>query len=493
MFDQNAQPNAIPVAIFATAADAQNISALFDSLYPNQYAMIFKYTDFADSRSRQSVIDSDIKLVIVHQGVDGFTTSGLHEMATKQGTTPRVVVGIVTTEGDIYDVALQYDVVPFRPPVRKAIIDEIHRGYPQYLAEAIQRFSRRESIPERFDIPEEAMPHLMSMPGNVRQALQILTFWSSKGGVGKSTIAIEMARILADVAGRHVLLVDADVSRGYVGPRMGKRAEEAVFNNQNITNLAQTFMMNGNSLKGIENYIFRQPPIVKGSDSNLDIILGLKTMEQATLPCFLGDNGKQGETFIKALCQYAQNMGYEFLLFDIGPTVLTPVHRAAIEVASTMMVITTPVYPSIKPTVDGIETLEEEKIKSRSQMRLIINEWVEPERGIDLGFTESDYPEFSHVTLLGTLPAVHQKYIYPIVNHAQLITDWFVTSKDPPNELSDLIRGYLNLCESFSAGTRKAGAAKFENLKIAVTGGREGILGNKNKRSLFGGKKGGHQ
>ena len=93
MFDQNAKPNAIPVAIFATAADAQNISALFDSLYPNQYAMIFKYTDFADSRSRQSVIDSDIKLVIVHQGVDGFTTSGLHEMATKQGTTPRVEIG----------------------------------------------------------------------------------------------------------------------------------------------------------------------------------------------------------------------------------------------------------------------------------------------------------------------------------------------------------------------------------------------------------------
>jgi hypothetical protein len=157
------------------------------------------------------------------------------------------------------------------------------------------------------------------------------------------------------------------------------------------------------------------------------------------------------------------------------------------------MVITTPVYPSIKPTVDGIQTLEDENIKSRSQMRLIINEWVEPERGIDLGFTESDYPGFSHVTLLGTLPAVHQKYIYPIVNHAQLITDWFVTSKDPPNELSDLIRGYLNLCESFSAGTRKAGAAKFENLKIAVTGGREGILGNKNKKSLFGGKKGRQQ
>ncbi len=480
--------NKISVALFAPAEDANRIQQLFNGLFPGKYAFVFSFTDLSDRNARQSVIESPIPLVIVHQGVDNFTTKGLHFLTTQQGATPRVVAGIVTTQGDVYDVALEYDVIPFRLPLRRSIIEDIDSGFPDYLAESVKRFSDREALPEVLEVPDPSMPVLMSSPGNIRQALQVLTYWSSKGGVGKSTVALEMARVFAEISGRRVLFVDADSSRGYIAPRLGKDAEVMVNKNRNIVNCAQNFLMNGNKLKDVESFLYKCPPLVNGNtECNLHILLGMRSVGQSTMECFSGNNGQQGVEFIYALTRYAQNMGYEFLLFDVGPSITSPLHRAAIEATSTLYVVTTPLYPDLQPTVDGIEQMVAKNIKPRSQMRLVVNEWVEFELKEDQVFSRDTLADFTGLTIIGTLPSVHRKYIYPMVNRGEIFVDSFVNRKEPPEALNELMRGYLDLAEQFSKGTRQAARAKFTNFAKALKGGSEGIHGEQKKKGgLFG-------
>jgi len=477
----------INVAVFAPAADAAQIKNGFNSVSPGKYAVLIEHTDFSDSRARRQVIEAEIQLVVVHQGVQGFTLEGLRILANEQGKTPRVVAAFLVTEGNLLDIALEYNCVVYELPILESSIAKLHADFPTSIVQATKRFMERTQFPEMIDPDVVEWPNLLSVPGKTRQALQVLTVWGSKGGTGKSTLAMELSRMLSEFGDRKVLLVDADTSRGYIAPRLGQLGEREVARHHSIVNLAQVFYKTG-SLKDAPDYFFTMPKILDvHRSSSLEILFGLHSIEQASFPCFSDKDETQGQIFVNALVQWAQNMGYEFVIFDIGPSVLVHLHLGAIRAASSVLIVSDPLYPSIRPTADAIEKIVSNQFKSRERMSLVLNRWVDFDHARDEVFSDIAFAQHVGLTLISAIPSVHDKIMFPIVNRGEIVTDYFVKAKDPPEALNGWIVAYLGLAERFSMGIANTAEARFGNIKKALRSGREGIhgIGDKHKKKWF--------
>jgi MinD-like ATPase involved in chromosome partitioning or flagellar assembly len=463
----------IPVVLLAPAADARMIENAFQRVFPERYRVLATYADMSLRTVMEDVLSSSIQLVIVHQGVENFTTEGLQQLVFAPGKSARVVAALVQPLGDVFDAALHTQAVPYHLPFEDAILQQIDASFPTLLSEASQRMAGSVDMPEA--VPSVESPeHFQYMPGMIRQALQIFTLWGTKGGVGKSTIAMELARILSDIGGRKVLCVDADVSRGYIAPRLGEEAEAFMEMNRNIVNLATMFQRNNQTLPRVADFLYNVPPLAGKGRSNLDILFGLKEIEQGQYECFRGSKGEAGISFIKALNDYALRQGYEFLIYDIGTEIPNPLHYGALLSATTLIVVSTPLYPSIKPTLKGVNVIEGKGVKTRSAMRLVINEWTD---GLD--YDKIEFARFLGVPLLAALPYVSKGVLNPIVNHGRFILDAFLEMKDAPDDLKALVTGYLSIAEQFSPGIMSAGRQKYPRLKKSITAQRRGLFGRK--------------
>jgi Mrp family chromosome partitioning ATPase len=117
---------------------------------------------------------------------------------------------------------------------------------------------------------------------------QVIVAWSSKGGDGKSIVAAEMAWQLAQIAAHKTLLIDADMSRGYLAwalPRDAYRFAQR----RNITTIAQEYLVKTRlSPEMLQEHVYSLPDLTGQGASNLDILFGIASPE-ATLPAFSVD------------------------------------------------------------------------------------------------------------------------------------------------------------------------------------------------------------
>lgn len=462
----------IPVALLAPPSEASVIKHAFEALYPTKYSVVATYTDMSLNTTMQDIIASDIQLVFVHQAVQNFSIEGLRFLTQTAGKGARAVAVLVQPQGDVFDAVLHSLAVPYHLPFDENTLVKLDAVFPHLIKEAQQRREDPVSLPDDLAAEIAPLPGLVSQPGFIRQALQIFTLWGTKGGVGKSTIALELSRILADIAGRRVLLVDADVSRGYLAPRLGEKAETFMEMNRNIVNLATIFQRNHQVLPPMGDFLYNHPPLEGKGRSNLDILFGLKDIEQGQYECFRGNRGEAGMAFIKSINEFAMHQGYEFLVYDIGTEIPNPLHYAALLAATTLMVVTTPLYPSIKPTLKGINMLESKNVKTRSSMQLIINEWTD-----GLEYDKIEFARFLGIPLLAALPYVSRGLLNPMVNKGRFIFDSFLEMKEMPDDLKALVTGYLSIAEQFSPGVINVGRQKYPRLKQTITSQRRGIFG----------------
>ena len=124
---------------------------------------------------------------------------------------------------------------------------------------------------------------------------QTISVWSTKGGVGKSFLAREIAVALGVICDRRTLLVDADMNCG------DQHTYLRLSPNQNIWGLAKVFKTNGNTLTPamVQQYL---TPYA----ANLSVLLGAHDMAmtaQAEL------RGRQGEAYAEAPVGYAGRDG----------------------------------------------------------------------------------------------------------------------------------------------------------------------------------------
>ena len=462
--------------IIAPPAEAELIQTFLAQIAPDAYQVTALYQDMASQDAFDFVIESESVLVIIHQNADGFTVKGLQEYVTTPGQSARIVVAIVMGVGDVYDAALQTNAFVFKFPIRASIFEQIHHGFDELWGETTARMARGEVSAD--DVPEIAIDTLSSLPGVRRQVTQVLTAWSSKGGDGKSMLAMEIGYLQANLSGRSVLLIDADMSRGYIGSALGTELHQFA-EKRNIATMATVYANRG-SFPPIKEFVFNYPPAYgKGSQSQLDILPGIWNQDQANLPALAGDKGKAGQLFIRKLREHAQQK-YEFIIFDIGVLIPIHLHAEAIKQATTLLVISSPVVPAIEPTKKGLKQMAEyglvptgkEDLKAKA--RLVLNKYTP-----NCGFSKDDFPEYISLALLATIGAIDTGVMNRVVNGGKFYMEEFLTKGKDADALADMAKQLINLVEYFSPGTRGLVKQHYPQAAKALGLGRRGIFKSK--------------
>jgi pilus assembly protein CpaE len=204
------------------------------------------------------------------------------------------------------------------------------------------------------DDPDEAVPVYLG-------GTQIITFFAAKGGTGRTTLATEVAALLA-CKGRYrasptenaqplrVALIDFDLSSANVSARLG---------------LAQPTMLDYVSeLAGVGSDPDPRDYIVRHQPSGLDVFLGPSK-------CLSGDRSELvGIPQAARILSSLRADGYHFIVIDMGVSV-GDLETYLLEAATLIYCVVTPTAGSVQSLYRGVEVLR--RLGLGSKLRYVAN------------------------------------------------------------------------------------------------------------------------
>lgn len=224
---------------------------------------------------------------------------------------------------------------------------------------------------------------------------QTIAVYSSKGGVGKSTISANLATALGVLAQRPTLLVDGDMSRANVHTFLGIEIEAEP---RNLFALYERVIARGNRSGS---YVVQAQMLqanVRPYRGKLHFLPGIPKMHMAGLPEFIEDPDRTMDIFGEIL-ETAKGF-YEFRVIDVGPDFNLPIHWAAIQKADTVLLVVTPERTAISDIKNILPTLNQE-FGTFQKFKLVLNGFDER-----FGISPKEVVKFleGRVTIVGTLP-----------------------------------------------------------------------------------------
>jgi pilus assembly protein CpaE len=215
----------------------------------------------------------------------------------------------------------------------------------------------------------------------------VCTFWSTKGGVGKTFLAISFGVVLGVICDRRTVIVDADMNAGDVHTYLGLSPRD-----RNIWRLAQIYSANGNKLT---------PSMVQHQmtpyNGNLSVICGAYDMALTGYDVL---RGQQGHDFATALLNTLEVMGYDFVIFDLGQSFFEPLHLVPLLRSTLNLVVVTSEKAAAMEMELALANLRNQKQLNLDdkRFRLILNKW-DDRMGLDARelVNRLGLPEFARV------------------------------------------------------------------------------------------------
>lgn len=221
--------------------------------------------------------------------------------------------------------------------------------------------------------------HDLELPGKgrVRARGRIITFFCTKGGVGKTFTAVNTAVALARGTGKKVALVDLDLDFGNAALAFNTISRRSLLELAEELSLLDTGM--------VESYLVAHPSGVK--------VLPAGTMPQATERI----SSEQVDTILRTLAAT-----YDYVIVDMPPRITGPLDPAIREV-DLLFLVTTPEVSTIR-NVKLIMKMLAAAGYPRAKIRLLLNR-EDPRSGIRAGDVEATLKE----RLFAIIPADYKR------------------------------------------------------------------------------------
>ena len=243
------------------------------------------------------------------------------------------------------------------------LAQEQTKRYLERLSSTNRKGLQRQGLAKKPSVMQEALVVNKSNPTSPSPALkarrmkkktesdtvrdQIITVYSPKGGVGKSTYAVNLAFALATCTSLNarVILVDLDVSFGNVASILGMP------NKANLLN-----WIRGDFKEDLSDLVHIHP------ESGLNILMSPPN------PVDAGDINYQ--IVDKMLSILSKR--YDFVIIDSNPA-LRALHKACFEWADTIVLVSTPQKPTLRD-IKQMENIFKQMQIQLDKVKLVINE-----------------------------------------------------------------------------------------------------------------------
>ena len=192
---------------------------------------------------------------------------------------------------------------------------------------------------ERWRLRESSGGNLLGPDGT------IVTVFGAKGGVGKTTVAVNLAVALATVAGQKVLLVDADDTFGDGASSLSLRPEYTV---------TDILRQPAETAESFDKYLTYH-------ESGLAVAASPESpFEWRAVPV------DRFEAFLRRAARL-----FDVVLVDTSGT-LSEINQAALEAASTVLWVTTPEYASVRDSIQAMNAMRRLRVQEE-RIRFVLN------------------------------------------------------------------------------------------------------------------------
>jgi pilus assembly protein CpaE len=240
-----------------------------------------------------------------------------------------------------------------------------------------------------------------------------ISVWSSKGGVGKSFIAREIAVSFGVLANLRTLLIDADMNCADQHTYLSLPVD------RNLYGLAGAYHSQGRlTPQMVEDYVVRY-------DGNLFVLNGLYDM---ALTGHENLRGRKGEQFAKALFDVLPQLGFTYVVYDLGQNYHDGLHLVALQNCSLNLVIATSEKSTANEMERAVRDLREAVHASEVRFRLVLNKWDDR-----LGIVARELVERIGLPEFGRVPFDHDLKVDLSLNQSRPLV------LDKPNDVSNAI------------------------------------------------------
>lgn len=345
--------------------------------------LVGRYLEFNDrfelvgeAANGKEVIEKikDVNPDVVLMDINMPEMNGLEATEYISNHFPRVVVIIMSVQAE-----MDY--------LKKAMVS----GAKEYIVKPFTIEILNETIINTFDkvkdrkvIVEKSEPAI-----DMEEKSRVFAFFSSKGGVGKSVIATNLAMALSKATKDKVALLDFDLQFGDIGMILNLKPKVT------ITELADENM--ASEVEGIKNYL------TKVGD-NLDVLLAPKKPEYAEYI---------SEKHIQDIIQTLRKK-YRYIIVDT-PTNFAETTLSVLDQADRIFYVATMDLLAIKNTKLGLDVMTSLRY-SQDKVRVVIN------RNVKSGINISDVEKILNYTIEMELPD-DPKVLLQSVNQGIPITE----------------------------------------------------------------------
>jgi MinD-like ATPase involved in chromosome partitioning or flagellar assembly len=267
-----------------------------------------------------------------------------------------------------------------------------------------------------------AAPTLQTVADSGWQRMTV-AFWGTGGGVGKTSLAVNFAAAFGVIGMRKTLLMDLDMTRGAVAPRLKLRPEHNIFALFNT--LVPEYNRAGRA-SCLPRHLTAQTQLWgRGRSSKLECLAGVPAMHVAGLPVFR-DDPERTQALIRSVLETAHRQ-YDFVIVDLGPDINNDVHYTALDYADLVLTVVRPDVADVHSTAQTVPSLREVFGERVGKFELIVNQWTE-----EAGIRMKDLIDVIGMKKFGSVP-YDPRYTYS----GNMQTPFVLDQK--PNPTSDAI------------------------------------------------------
>jgi len=229
--------------------------------------------------------------------------------------------------------------------------------------------SRREALKaESGEKNEEKEAYDFRLPTESK----IITLFSTKGGVGKSLIAINLAVSIADKTKKKVALVDLDLMSGDIALMLD------LYPKRTIVDMVKD--MNGIDKDTLQDYLVHH-------SSGLSVLPAPISPEQAE---YITSNSLEKIIYILA-------RNYDYIVIDTGPS-FKEVNLTALDMSNHILFVTTLDLPSVKSSRVGLDIMKKLNYED-NKVNLILNRYSKKH-----GISIKDLEKTAKKSILNVIP-----------------------------------------------------------------------------------------